>query len=62
MNKPVLISIFAFLFSTWVVLTPSSSLFAQQTDNYSFVTAWGNSGSGFGRFSQPLGVHTRLCG
>src|SRR5687768_14318190 len=62
MNKPVLISIFALLFSTWVLLTPSSSLFAQQTNNYSFVTAWGSSGSGFGRFSQPLEITTDSAG
>src|SRR5919198_5062649 len=44
--------------SACVVLTSSSSLFAQQTSNYSFVTTWGSSGSGFGRFSQPFDIAT----
>jgi hypothetical protein len=57
----------ALVFSVYAVLTPSSLLFAQQqqqttTSNYSFVTAWGSSGSGFGKFSQPLDIATDSTG
>ena len=58
------IPIAALVLSVYALSTPPpSSLFAQEeTGSYSFVTTWGSSGSGFGRFSQPLDIATDSAG
>src|SRR5579884_885928 len=61
MNKLVIfLSIVSMLIASSCILATSS--FAQQpssssnTNNYSFVTKWGSSGTGNGQFKQPLAV------